>query len=151
MKEKRNRNAIRSKKLIRQAFLELLHEKPFEKITVTNLVERANLNRSTFYAHYPDMLGIIEEIEQETVAYIDNQLSNLDVDDFFKNPKYHLTYMFQLLEENKGKIKLDDDQTAAVRYDGDNHLVINAGPGSGKTRVIIERVVYLINIKFKLN
>lgn len=46
--------------------------------------------------------------------------------------------------EVEGNILLDDDQEEAVKYDGEKPLIINAGPGSGKTRVIIERVVHLI-------
>lgn len=41
-------------------------------------------------------------------------------------------------------IYLDDDQKAAVEYDEKKPLVVNAGPGSGKTRILVERVVYLI-------
>ena len=66
--KKNYRNAVRSKKMIRQAFLELLQEKPCEKITVTDIAQRADLNRSTFYAHYPDVQGLIEEIEDEIVS-----------------------------------------------------------------------------------
>ena len=45
---------------------------------------------------------------------------------------------------NNGVI-LDKEQEMAVKYNGSKPLVIDAGPGSGKTRVIIERVVYLID------
>ena len=41
-------------------------------------------------------------------------------------------------------VELDDFQRGAVEYLG-KPLVINAGPGAGKTRVIIERVLYLID------
>ena len=46
---------------------------------------------------------------------------------------------------NDYKIFLDEEQKAAVEYNGSKPLIVDAGPGSGKTRVIIERVVYLIN------
>ena len=46
--------------------------------------------------------------------------------------------------EDDNKIILNDDQNDAVTYYGGKPLVIDAGPGSGKTKVIIERVVYLI-------
>ena len=42
------------------------------------------------------------------------------------------------------EVQLDEFQRQAVEYAGKS-LVINAGPGAGKTRVIIERVVNLIN------
>ena len=41
------------------------------------------------------------------------------------------------------EVDLDEFQKSAVEYD-EKALVISAGPGAGKTRVIIERVVYLI-------
>ena len=46
------KSALKSKKLIKNAFSELLQKKDFEKITVTEIVNRAGLNRGTFYAHY---------------------------------------------------------------------------------------------------
>ena len=45
---KENRNARRSRQMIREAFEALLKEKGFHKITVTDIVARAELNRSTF-------------------------------------------------------------------------------------------------------
>ena len=42
---------------------------------------------------------------------------------------------------------LNDSQRKAVTYEGDKHLIIRSGPGAGKTRVLIERVAYLINEK----
>ncbi|HNB53818.1 MAG TPA: TetR/AcrR family transcriptional regulator, partial [Anaerolineales bacterium] len=61
------RSSIRSKRLIRQAFVELLKEKDLEKITVTNIITRANINRGTFYAHYQDVRAVIEQIENEII------------------------------------------------------------------------------------
>ncbi|MBR2950520.1 MAG: TetR family transcriptional regulator, partial [Lachnospiraceae bacterium] len=63
--KKENRSAIRSRRLIREALLELLQEKKFEKITVTDIVKRADINRSTFYAHYPDVMGLLEELMED--------------------------------------------------------------------------------------
>ena len=45
------------------------------------------------------------------------------------------------------KINLDDKQEAIVYYPGEKPLSVEAGPGAGKTRVIIERVKYLIKEK----
>ena len=53
--KKEYRSAVRSRRMIRQAFMDLLHEKPLEKITATDIIRRADINRSTFYAHYPDV------------------------------------------------------------------------------------------------
>lgn len=44
-------------------------------------------------------------------------------------------------------INLNEKQKEAVTYDGDEPLIIEAGPGSGKTRVLTERVKFLLNEK----
>ena len=46
------RSAIRSRRMIREAYTVLLKEKDLSKITVTDIVNRADINRATFYAHY---------------------------------------------------------------------------------------------------
>lgn len=50
--------------IIEQSFLELLREKPVNKITVTELCEKAQINRATFYKHYLDIPDLMEKIEE---------------------------------------------------------------------------------------
>ena len=62
MEEKKMyRNAIRSRQMIRSAFMELLQEKPYEKITATDIIHRADINRSTFYLHYENTCDLLRE------------------------------------------------------------------------------------------
>lgn len=44
------------------AFLRLIEEKPFSKITVNDIVERAGVHRNTFYYHYQSIPGMLSEI-----------------------------------------------------------------------------------------
>lgn len=53
------KSSIRSKKLINTALADLLLEKPLDKITVTDVVRRAEINRGTFYAHYQDISDVL--------------------------------------------------------------------------------------------
>lgn len=50
--EQPDRRVARSKVQLQRALASLMIEKPFDKITVNEIVERANVGRSTFYAHY---------------------------------------------------------------------------------------------------
>ena len=61
------RNAARSKALIKTAFIELLKEKPASKITVTDIIQRANVSRGTFYAHYLDARDLLESFERDFI------------------------------------------------------------------------------------
>ena len=80
--KKEYRNAVRSRMLIRAAFVDLLHEKPYEKIKATDIINRAGINRSTFYAHYPDIKGILEEITEEIVTVFHDTLVGIDLCNF---------------------------------------------------------------------
>ncbi|KAA3648442.1 MAG: TetR/AcrR family transcriptional regulator [Chloroflexi bacterium] len=64
-----NRQYNRTNRMLRAALLELLDEKPYPKITVSDIVERADLSRSTFYVHFDtkdDLLcSFIEDILDE--------------------------------------------------------------------------------------
>ena len=42
------RSSIRSKTMIKEALLELMIEKPFDKIAITDIVKKADINRGTF-------------------------------------------------------------------------------------------------------
>ena len=64
------RSALRSKKLINEALADLLTEKPLDKITVTDVVSRADINRGTFYAHYKDIPDVVDHLIHQTFSAI---------------------------------------------------------------------------------
>ena len=68
------RSAVRSRKLIKAALADLLQEKPLDKITVTDVVNRAQINRGTFYAHYTDIPDVIHHLIQHTFSNIQEVL-----------------------------------------------------------------------------
>lgn len=103
---KEYRSSIRSRKLIRQAFYELLREKSFEKITVTDIVRRADINRSTFYAHYPDVMGVVEEIQEEVLDYTQKFIEEIDFSKFYDNPKPYLESIVNMVAENNSLHRL---------------------------------------------
>lgn len=52
----------RTKEAIVNAFWELLDEKPYNKITVKDIVDRCQINRNTFYYHFHDIPELLESI-----------------------------------------------------------------------------------------
>lgn len=56
----------RTRASIQQAFLELLAEKGFQAITVKDITQRAEINRATFYAHFPDKYALLEATIAQT-------------------------------------------------------------------------------------
>ena len=104
--KKEYRNAVRSRRMIREAFAELLHEKPLEKITATDIINRSGLNRSTFYAHYPDVKGVLEEFAVEIVNMFRQMLAEMDFSQFLNDPEPNLKQVVAFLEENRGLYQL---------------------------------------------
>ena len=65
--------AVRTKQVIRQAFIELLNERPLDKISVKDIAERSTVNRNTFYYYYADIYALVEEIFQtETQLFMES-------------------------------------------------------------------------------
>ncbi|WP_337018274.1 TetR/AcrR family transcriptional regulator [Oceanobacillus massiliensis] len=61
---------LRTRQLLKDAFVELLQEMDMEKITVNRLAERATINRVTFYLHYKDIQDMVEKMADEMVQEI---------------------------------------------------------------------------------
>ena len=57
--EKKDLRIRRTYKLLSDALTQLLTEKPFEKISVTDICERAMVHRATFYAHFEDKYQLL--------------------------------------------------------------------------------------------
>ena len=51
-----------TKQAIETAFLQLLNEKPLNKISVRDIVEKCGINRNSFYYHFQDIYEVLELI-----------------------------------------------------------------------------------------
>lgn len=60
----------RTLKAIRYAFYKLVLEKDYSDISITELTERAEINRKTFYLHYSSLEDLVQEVEQEIAESI---------------------------------------------------------------------------------
>ena len=57
----------KTRRSIREAFLELLETKPLERITVKELAARAEISKATFYLHYHSVFDLSEALQRELV------------------------------------------------------------------------------------
>lgn len=65
-----DRRVRRTRKLIKDSFLDLLEDKDFEHITVTDIIEKADYNRATFYRHYRDKEELVNEIIESQIEIL---------------------------------------------------------------------------------
>lgn len=74
---------IKTKRAIHTAFAELLTEKDMDDITVTDIANRATINRKTFYNNYRGVYELVDELENEIVRTFDAAMREID---FAENP-----------------------------------------------------------------
>lgn len=105
-----DRRAIRTKKMIKISLSELIEEKGFNNISITDLTTRADINRGTFYLHYADKYDLLEKIENEIIQEIQEQTKDIDniniksIDDS-NEPLPFVIKLFEYFEENSSLIK----------------------------------------------
>ena len=73
----------KTKRSIYNAFIGLRSKKPLERLTVKELCEEAQINKSTFYVHYRDVYDLSDKIESEIVRDIIRTIENSE--DLFLN------------------------------------------------------------------
>src|SRR5260221_2026521 len=60
--QKTDRRSQRTYRLVSSAFAELVVEKPYEEILVQDILDRADIGRTTFYAHYFDKEQVLKSV-----------------------------------------------------------------------------------------
>lgn len=71
-----NRSVRNTKKKLCDGLLQLMAERPLNKISVKELTELVDVNRGTFYFHYTDVFDLLHKIEDEFFAQFDQMLGN---------------------------------------------------------------------------
>ncbi len=127
-----DRRIQKTRQLIINTFIELLIEKGFEKITINDIAQRANINRGTVYLHYADKFDLFDKcietyVEQLLQHCANSGDTNLDVS--------ALQSVFEYLEKNFTIYKL---------------LLSNEGVGFFRSRfyaIIAQIVTEVVGVK----
>ncbi|GCE07490.1 TetR/AcrR family transcriptional regulator [Dictyobacter aurantiacus] len=74
--QKADRRSQRTYRLVNSAFAELLVEKPYEEILVQDILDRADIGRTTFYAHYFDKEDVLNSIVEQELEMLTRQIAH---------------------------------------------------------------------------
>ena len=85
--KKTDKRISRTKRLLQEAFIELLTEKEVHKITIQEIADRAEINRVTFYKHYLDVYDIYDKVKNDIfveLGLLILQYEKLKPEEFYK-------------------------------------------------------------------
>ena len=121
----------RTQLLIRDAFMELLVEQGFDKITVRALTERANINRATFYRHYTDIHDLVSRLTDllfvDVATQTNEGLETSDVESWailFEHVAQYATF-YRALMGQKGIPSFRDRVRESVEAEMQQQLTIS--------------------------
>lgn len=78
----------RTRKLLREALIELIGERSFDTITVGDISQRAMVSRAAFYRHYQDKYDLVEKIfeEAKNTILVDSDSTHSPLSNDAKHP-----------------------------------------------------------------
>lgn len=100
MNKKENQRIRLTKMMFKNSLISLLQKKSIYQISVTELCNASELNRSTFYKYYGNVRDVLTEIEEETLKQGQKCIQEIEVSgiDSAIQPLYRLLYY---VKENK--------------------------------------------------
>lgn len=90
-----DRRIAKTERAIQEAFLAQRAEKPLEKIRVRELCEAAQIHKSTFYAHYPDVYALAQTMENQLVEEILARVGPIRAEDLRSRPEWLTQELFR--------------------------------------------------------
>ncbi|WP_124067121.1 TetR/AcrR family transcriptional regulator [Clostridium sp. E02] len=139
---------IKTRRLIRDAFVELLDIKGFSGITISNIADRAMINRSTFYLHYTDKYDLLQQTMEEAMQNILQLVApethiidgKLEYDSFIQN----ISSILKAVERDAMlyKIILNDKEMSGITKKFENALIEKLG-NCFPDHILISRDLFL--------
>ena len=95
-----DRRVRKTRRILRACLTTLLKEKKIQEITVRELAEMADINRSTFYLHYKDVYDLMEQIENELMLELEEMLDYYQIPNLKIKPSLFFSDLYPLIQKN---------------------------------------------------
>ena len=95
MEKKEDRRIAMTKRLLKAALIELLKEQDIYHISIRELCERADVNRTTFYKYYGSQFDLLTDMEKDMLDFIAKAIERHETE-----PEKIITAACRYLEEN---------------------------------------------------
>lgn len=101
MREKTDRRVRKTRRELKMGLASLMKEKSIGEITVKELVDQVDINRSTFYLHYSDIWDLLREMEDDMAAEMEQAVRAHPIDDGESSTFLFIQDMFRVLDQNR--------------------------------------------------
>ena len=117
----------KTKQAILQALIDLIDQKGLDQVSVSDLCQQANINRSTFYLHYKNMEDLLLSVEADFIREITEAIQDLDTEDLVYNSQA-LTQLFTRILDS-------------IEKNSDLIITLMSPTTSPRTRLTIEQAI----------
>lgn len=138
-----SRRVKMTKKLLNDALVESILEevKPAEKVTVTEICKRADVNRSTYYTYYSDPIFQYEQLLQQVVGEIQKAIASIKLEEMKDEEKQRkaVMHVLRVVKKNFDAIRVFDIYSGVLFWQGLSNSIQNALAKSIGKSAISER------------
>ena len=110
-----DRRVKKTKKQLRLALMHLMTQKSAKSISVRELAEQADINRSTFYIHYKDVNDLLLHLEDEMAERLSELCRRHDPRDSMTGDYPFLTDLYAFIQENADLCKVGATVTGPIQ------------------------------------
>ena len=103
---KTDRRYRRTRQFIMDAFTALLKKEPFDKISINEIADLANINRATFYLHFVDKYALLDEFIDELLKDLYAESGMLSHSPDFSGIEHSLTAVLSCFYEKKDMFRI---------------------------------------------
>ncbi len=104
--QKEDRRIRITKRAIRESLVELMQTVPIAKISVKMICETADINRSTFYAHYTDSYDLLRKLQRDIIADIKEHLFSVQFKGHVAKTVPVIVQVLEYAKENATLVKV---------------------------------------------
>ena len=113
--KRENRRVLMTKRLMKDALMELLEQHELVNISVTAICETADVHRSTFYKYYKDQADLLKDLEQDYLDQIPmptQDLAQLEEDELLAQT----TAFFDYVKRNEAAYRVFLGETSSSDF-----------------------------------
>ena len=105
-----------TRRAMQDALIDLMRERPLGSITIKALCEQADVNRSTFYAHYDSIEELLHDIEDETMAWVTTALDQLLMQPDAAGVEHVIEHICRYIADNRNHLQVLMSPTADLDF-----------------------------------